>query len=426
MGTQQMDQDHQRAAGAPATALFMSAHRCIRASGVAERISVPVDPDGRGDRHFQQCVAHAFSRARARGIANPIVIGAIPFDTRQPSSLSIPLDYEIFEPAVPGVKSVPGAKSAPGATSAAAAAPGPRAPLIVSARSLPDADRFQQAVRQAIAHFQLSDIRKAVLSRILDVELTENLDVGQVFARLTAQNPSGFHFRLPLADGSELIGASPELLVRKDAGRIYSNPLAGSAKRRADSAQDRQAGAALLESDKDIYEHRLVIEDIQRVLQPLCRQLDVPHYPALLGTAAMWHLSTRIEGVLADPAMSALQLACRLHPTPAVCGYPTGLARKLISLLEPFERGLFAGLVGWCDAEGNGEWAVTIRCGRIDQNRIQLFAGAGIVADSRPESEWAETEAKLQTMLNALGLALPAGELLQSHQPHDATAEAMA
>ena len=364
MGNQQIDRDGMRDTSVQAPALFMSAHRCIRASGVAERISVPVDADGQGDRHFQQCLAQAFSRARARGIANPIVIGAIPFDARQPSELVIPRHYDIVERAAPGAELSKSANSC-------VAADDPRAPLIVSARSVPDEARFQQAVRQAIGHFQLSDIRKAVLSRILDVELTENLDVGLVFARLTAQNPSGFHFRLPLADGSELIGASPELLVRKDSGRIYSNPLAGSARRRADPAQDRQAGATLLASDKDIYEHRLVIEDIQRVLQPLCRELDVPHYPSLLGTAAMWHLSTRIEGVLADPALSALQLACRLHPTPAVCGFPTGLARKLINLLEPFERGVFAGMVGWCDAEGNGEWAVTIRCGRIHQKRIQ-------------------------------------------------------
>jgi isochorismate synthase len=97
-----------------------------------------------------------------------------------------------------------------------------------------------------------------------------------------------------------------------------------------------------------------------------------------------------------------------MHPTPALCGYPTRMARKLINLIEPFERGMFGGLVGWCDAEGNGEWAVTIRCGRMAGSRIELFAGAGIVAESRPESEWDETQAKLQTMVNALGLAMPA------------------
>ncbi len=204
--------------------------------------------------------------------------------------------------------------------------------------------------------------------------------------------------------------------MRKHAGRIHSNPLAGSAKRQQDPVADAAVSAALMASAKDHYEHRLVIDDIERVLRPLCAQLDVPPQPSLLSTGAMWHLSTRIEGVLADPAMTALQVACKLHPTPAVCGHPTRMARKLINLVEPFERGLFTGMVGWCDAEGNGEWAVTIRCGRIHQQRIQLFAGAGIVADSDPASEWAETQAKLQTMLNALGVYLPP-QLLAEQAP---------
>lgn len=396
MTTLQMENEGRHGAPAQTQFEFMSAHRCIRASGVAERVSVPVDPHGRGDGQFQLAVGAALARARAAGIARPIVIGAIPFDLRQPSCLAVPLRHEFYSRA-PGV--------------AAAPAAAPHAPLVLSARSFPDEPRFKQSVRQAIANFGLSDLRKAVLARIFEVELDGQVDVARTFARLTAQNPSGYHFRLPLFDGSELIGASPELLVRKHAGRIHSNPLAGSARRHADPVRDREVSAALLQSGKDAYEHRLVIEDIARVLRPLCGALEIPAQPSLLSTAAMWHLSTRIEGVPADPAMGALQLACRLHPTPAVCGFPTGLARKLISLVEPFERGMFAGMVGWCDADGNGEWAVTIRCGRVQQRRIQLFAGAGIVADSCPESEWAETQAKLQTMLSALGVDLPREEL---------------
>ncbi|MNG14992.1 Isochorismate synthase DhbC [compost metagenome] len=119
----------------------------------------------------------------------------------------------------------------------------------------------------------------------------------------------------------------------------------------------------------------------------------------------MWHLSTAIQGQLQDSRVSVLQLACQLHPTPAVCGFPTRLARKLIDLVEPFERGLFTGMVGWCDGDGNGEWVITIRCATVRQNLIRLFAGAGIVEASCPDSEWAETEAKLGTMLNAFGLA---------------------
>jgi isochorismate synthase len=372
--------------------LFASQHRAVQAHGVAERITLPVDPDGRGDARFQRHVADALERARARGTANPIVIGAIPFDLSQPTCLAIPQQHAFFARATPAPPRAPHAG---------------RVPTVRHARSLPDKARFMQAVQQVIANFHYSDIRKAVLSRILEVELDVDVDVTRIFDRLRAQNPSAYHFRMPLPDGGELIGASPELLVRKHDGRIYSNPLAGSAKRLADPELDRQAGASLLQSDKDAYEHSLVIDDVHRVLRPLCRELDVPAHPSLINTASMWHLSTHIEGVLADDTLGALALACKLHPTPAVCGFPTRQALKLISLVEPFERGLFSGMVGWCDARGNGEWAVTIRCGRVHDKRIELFAGAGIVGDSSPEMEWAETQAKLQTMLAALGVELP-------------------
>lgn len=374
---------------------FMSAHRCVRATGVAEWITMPAHAEGREPAQFQAHVQAALERARSRGIAHPIVIGALPFDLRQPVSLAIPQSYEFFkredQPAV--------AQSAQTTL-----------PQATYARSVPEEIRFRQGVQQAIANFHFSDIRKVVLSRLLEVGLAENIDPAQLFARLLAQNPGGYQFRMRTANGAELIGASPELLLRKHAGRIYSNPLAGSARRQATPALDQQVSQDLLHSDKDLYEHSLVIEDLQRVMQTLCSELTVPATPSLISTASMWHLSTEIDGIPADPAMSVLELACQLHPTPALCGYPTQLARKLISLVEPFERGLFGGMVGWCDAEGEGEWAVSIRCGLVQEKQVQLFAGAGIVAASCPESEWAETQAKLQTMLNALGIDIQPAE----------------
>jgi len=123
----------------------------------------------------------------------------------------------------------------------------------------------------------------------------------------------------------------------------------------------------------------------------------------------MWHLSTALEGQLRDPQTSVLQLACQIHPTPAVCGVPTLLARKLIDLVEPIDRGLFSGMVGWCNSQGNGEWVVTIRCGAVQHDRICLFAGAGIVEASCSDSEWKETQAKLGTMLAACGLDAQVG-----------------
>ncbi|WP_416424932.1 isochorismate synthase [Pseudomonas sp. App30] len=372
--------------------LFRSGTRSLRGQGIFSRINSAAGSGGVSSSAFLAEVGAALARAREAGIDNPIVMGAIPFDTTQPSCLYIPRQcaWRDEQPAA--------------ATQAEAARP-----AVLNQRSIPDEAGFKAAVNQAIANFRSSTIRKAVLSRQLDVQLTQPVDVEQVLANLAAQNPSGYHFRVPMADGAELIGVSPELLVRKTDDQVFTNPLAGSAKRRVDPVQDREVGEALLVSEKDQYEHSLVIDDIRRVLEPVCSQLDVPPGPSLLSTAAMWHLSTALQGQLRDPNTSALQLACQIHPTPAVCGAPTQLARKLIDLVEPETRGLFSGMVGWCDSHGNGEWVVTIRCGTVQHDRIRLFAGAGIVEASCPESEWKETQAKLGTMLAACGLDAQAG-----------------
>jgi len=393
--------------------LFTSAHCGVRAQGVFEQLHLPVRTPrrhsrgagcqladaGSCDEVFHRQLREAFARARASGIANPIAIGAIPFDLSEPCHLAIPRSYTVYSRELELKNS-----AGPGAVRAANTEPA----KVLASKSVPEKARFKQAVQQAIANFQLSDIRKAVLSRVLDVELDRPLDLDGFFARLMEQNPAAYHFSLPLVDGSQMIGASPELLLRRQGEHVYSNPLAGSARRRACADEDRRVSEALTQSQKDAYEHRLVIEDIRAQLAPLCRELTVPDGPQLMHTRAMWHLSTPIEGVLQDPSLSALQVACRLHPTPALCGFPTRQARKLIQLVEPFERGLFGGIVGWCDAEGNGEWAVAIRCGIFSGNRAQLFAGAGIVEDSDPESEWQETRAKLQTMLQALDIEIDA------------------
>lgn len=369
--------------------LFRSGARCLRGQGLFTAITTPAAGAGQGSGALLAEVDQAFARARAAGIEQPVLMGAIPFDTHQPSCLYVPMRHRWVDGET--------ARVATRETEASR-------PTVVRQRSVPDEAGFKAAVSQAIANFRSSPIRKAVLSRMLEVELDRPVDVDQVLARLAAQNPHGYHFRIPLAEQGELIGVSPELLVRKRGSRVYSNPLAGSAKRRANPEEDKHTANALLDSEKDHYEHRLVIDEIRRVMSPECSTLRIPEQPSLLSTAAMWHLSTAIEGELRDPHRSSLQLACQLHPTPAVCGAPTDLARKLINLVEPFERGLFTGMVGWCDAAGNGEWVVTIRCGTVIDKCLRLFAGAGVVEASNPACEWAETQAKLGTMLAACGL----------------------
>jgi len=147
-------------------------------------------------------------------------------------------------------------------------------------------------------------------------------------------------------------------------------------------------GQQLIASKKDRYEHRIVTEGIRQVRASRSSYLDVHKPCKLLTTTTLWHLSTPIDGEVASHDESALALACLPHQTPALCGTPAASARALIKQLETFEPGLFGGIVGWCDADGNGEWVVTIPCGTVDDNQVRLFAGAGIVAGSSPESEW--------------------------------------
>jgi isochorismate synthase len=149
-----------------------------------------------------------------------------------------------------------------------------------------------------------------------------------------------------------------------------------------------------------------VVASVRAALAPFCTRITVPERPTLLRTAGMWHLSTTVTGELADPDTTALDLACALHPTPAVCGTHTEVARSVIAESEPFDRGPYTGMVGWQDADGDGEWVVTIRCAEAEGRRLRLFAGAGVVAASTPDAETAETAAKFRTFLDAMGASL--------------------
>lgn len=361
---------------------FYSPEGGIEACGYFRVIDAPAGDDGAG---VECSVQEAFAVAREAGLNDPVVVGVIPFDKRQPSRLFIPRIVSHLPPTAPplAVCSLPGGKAC-------------------RCIEQPDRPGFQQAVAQAVDVLRDGRIGKTVLSRLLQLEFEQPPCAETIFQGLRQQNPGAYQFFVDLPEGI-LVGASPELLLRKSGQRIVTNPLAGSARRQSDPAEDARAGEGLLQSAKDRHEHQLVIEELERQLRPLCRELSVPAAPSLLNTAKLWHLSTRIEGELAG-AQSVLSLACHLHPTPALCGFPTQAARQLIAELEPFDRGVFGGIVGWCDAAGNGEWAVVIRCGLIERQQVRLFAGAGVVSASCPESEWHETGTKLGTMLAAFGL----------------------
>ncbi|MEZ2903969.1 isochorismate synthase MenF [Acinetobacter terrestris] len=276
----------------------------------------------------------------------------------------------------------------------------------VQATLVPPQADYVDGVTKLVELMKTTDLEKAVLARAIDLQSEQKIPVVELFYQLFKNNPEGYTFALaqdPQKSGW-FMGASPELLVAKQNQYVFSNPVAGTLARSADALEDQAQAQRLLASAKDQHEHAVVIEAIADLLSPLCENLNIPKSPSLIKTQTVWHLATQIKGTLKDPEMHVLDLASILHPTPAVCGQPAPLARQLISDLEPFERNLFAGTMGWSDAHGNGAWAVNVRCGRIFEHSARLYAGAGIVEASQPTSELNETIAKFKTMLNALGL----------------------
>lgn len=249
-------------------------------------------------------------------------------------------------------------------------------------------------------------LRKIVLSRSLRLAADRPIDAGALLQAL-ARDESVTTFCVPLAgtqEGGVFVGATPELLLSKSGGMVLSHPLAGSARRHADPSADRAAAEALAVSEKDGREHRAVVEAILDQLSPHCVELGTPEGTQITSTATMWHLGTRIVGMLRDAAMSSLELAALLHPTPAVCGAPRAVAARAIPGLEGYDRGFYAGAVGWCDEAGDGAWHVAIRCARIAGGEARLYAGAGIVPGSDPVAEGEETSAKFAALLQAFGI----------------------
>lgn len=284
-----------------------------------------------------------------------------------------------------------------------------------SLQAQPARAHYEASVARCIGTLRAATaLRKVVLARTLLARAEAPVDPWWLVQRLGA-DPQVLRFVVPLpVDEGEapawLVGATPERLLARRGDRVLSEPLAGSAPRLPDAAASRAQAEALQGSAKDQQEHRYVVQAIGDLLAPLCRQLKVPAAPSLHATASMWHLGTRIEGQLKDaspdglPDASSAALAALLHPTPAVGGTPRDRALQAIAELEPVPRGFYAGAVGWCDARGDGDWHVALRCARVQGREARLFAGAGIVADSLPASEGAETRAKFNAMLDALGI----------------------
>lgn len=367
----------------PGSFLLTSPRRAVLATGERQIVTEP-DPDELAKRVTKLLVDSD----------TPVAVGALPFDTDAAPHIVLPEAARWSGP-------LPAS---------------PREPVgaAVSVEPVPSRAGYARAVAAAVDSLRAGELRKVVLARSLRLTMAAPVDVRTLLANLVSDNASGFTYAvdLPCASGRRtLVGATPEMLVSRTGMTVVANPLAGSIPREQDPEADRAAGESLLASAKDRDEHRVVVEAVAEGLRPFCRTLAVPAEPSLVKTTAVWHLSTRIEGELRDPGITSLRLASALHPTPAVCGTPAAAARSTITALEPFDRGFYAGAVGWCDADGDGEWVVGIRCGELTEpvtgpSTMTLYSGAGIMPASVPELEVTETSAKFRTLLRAMGLHL--------------------
>lgn len=262
------------------------------------------------------------------------------------------------------------------------------------------AQEWQARVARAVAAMRGGAYDKVVLARDLYARTSAPIDARLVAARLSERFPDCYTYA---CDG--LVGATPELLIRRFGRRISSLVLAGSAPRGTDDAEDDALGAELMSSAKNVEEHRYAVESARASLAPLCATISGEDVPFLLKVANIQHLATRIDGELADDR-TALEVAAALHPTAAVGGTPTDVAVEAIRDLEGMDRGRYAGPVGWVDGRGNGEWGIALRCAQLlddpDGPGARLFAGCGIVAGSDPAAELAEAQIKFRSVRGAL------------------------
>jgi menaquinone-specific isochorismate synthase len=376
--------------------------------GEAVRVTLPAGEDRftAGEKWLRSVfdAAGIDDQVRVRG-TGPIAFGSFTFDASSDGSvLVVPRTIlgrdghgqawltSVSEPGQP----TEGAEGAEGASPFRTLQP----PAGVQWRegSLPG-PRWERAVADAVAAIKAGGLRKVVLARDIFATAAEPVDARVLLRRLASRYPDCFTFA---CDG--MVGATPELLVRRAGRQVSALVLGGTAPRGADLALDEALGSELLASAKNNEEHAYAVVSIRDALRPLCDALEVEARPALLKLPNLQHLGTHVRGTLTESGTpkSALALAAAVHPPAAVCGTPAGAALELIRELEHMDRERYAGPVGWVDADGNGEWGIALRCAQLSGRTARLFAGCGIVAGSDPGAEFAETLVKFQPMRGAL------------------------
>ena len=357
----------------------------VAGRGVAARI--PIDEVA----EFLSAIEHD---DQANG-ARPLAIGVVPFKPGSPCELVVPAMTVVK--AVDGRRWVTTIDDTP-ADLDTPNRPEPRAQSFTT-EPLTPVKHYLRAVAAARDAVRDGRLTKAVIAREIRVSSDEPIDIHAVLVRLRLSFGSSYRYSI---DG--FVGAMPEQLVAVQGNTVTAHPFAGTTPRTGDPETDRKAAAALLASAKNQTEHRVVIDMIHDTLLPWCSYLDWEPEPSIVAVANVQHLGTRMEGHLSDPRPNVLELVRTLAPTPAVGGFPRAEALALIEEVEGFERGRYAGSVGWVDSAGDGTWAVALRCAEFSSDRrsARLVAGGGIVADSEPLAELAETQAKFQAMLSAI------------------------
>ncbi|MBM3670342.1 MAG: isochorismate synthase [Actinobacteria bacterium] len=364
--------------------------------GVAARLQVRGDERFSGtQRWWSDLLAHlTIEDSVSLPGTGPVAFASFAFDARQPSEIVVPRivigmrSGQAWVTALDApVPTDPPLSSVPDAPTTVRWSEGSRSPLA-----------WQQSVAQALARIERGELDKVVLARDVIAHVSGSLDVRYLLQRLAAHYPSCWTFHV-----AGLVGATPELLVRRTGDLVTSRVLAGTVRTFGDADADQGMAQALLGSGKDLEEHEYAVRSVARALATHCTDLEVPEHPRVLELANVQHLATDVTGRLADTA-SVLSLVASLHPTAAVCGTPTERAFSVIAELEGMDRGRYAGPVGWFDAHGDGEFGIALRCAEIDasEGTVRAFAGCGIVTGSEPEKELAESNAKLVPIRDAL------------------------
>jgi menaquinone-specific isochorismate synthase len=376
-------------------------------AGLAARVLVGAGP-GRVERAAETVAAllDAVEVGDADGSGlGPAAVGALPFHPAAPGELVVPALL---------LRAGPDGRTWAVLTEPDPFDPPPADVLLARLHATPADDRrwpatrrlddgrggleaWRAAVLAALAAIGAGRLDKVVLAREAAVEADRPFPRAELLRRLRRR--SGGSTFLYASGG--FVGASPELLVRRQGRVATSRPMAGTVPRGDSAAAEADALARLTGSPKEAVEHRLVVDAVAEGLAKAADRVQVGR-PEVVRLTTVAHLATEITADLTGPLPTALELAGLLHPTPAVGGSPRDAALAAITALEPFDRGCYAGPVGWVDSAGDGEWAVALRGATLQGRRARLLAGAGIVTGSDPDAEWAETEDKLRAMLEVL------------------------